>query len=59
MGKNTFVMAARPKPPAALTRRPPEPLRPLPAVKVAETTTLALRMRRRRYSHDLGRRGGW
>jgi len=52
-------MAQRPKPPSSLHRRPPEPLRPLPAVKVVATTTIAVRTRRRRFSHDLGRRSGW
>jgi hypothetical protein len=52
-------MAPRPKNPSSLTRRPSEPLRPLPGVKVVETTILAVQARRRRFSHDLGRRSGW
>jgi hypothetical protein len=58
-GQKPEVMALRPKNPSSLSRRPPEPLRPIPATKVVETTTIAVQARRRRFSHDLGRRGGW
>ena len=58
-GQKPEGMALRPKNPSSLSRRPPEPLRPIPAVKVAETTIIAVQARRRRYSHDLGRRSGW
>jgi hypothetical protein len=49
---------SRPKPPPRLLTRPPEPLRPVPAVK-AGVTVLAVRLRRRRYSNDVGRLGNW
>jgi hypothetical protein len=49
---------SRPKPPARLLTRPPEPLRPVPAVK-AGVTVLAVRLRRRRFSNDVGRLGNW
>jgi hypothetical protein len=52
------VVPARPKSPARLTTRPPEPLRPIPATK-AGVTVLAVRLRRRRYTDDLGRLGNW
>jgi hypothetical protein len=41
-------VASRPSRPAAQTTRPPEPIRPLPAVRTG-VTLLALKARRRRY----------
>ena len=55
---NPPIVPSRPKPPAQVTTRPPEPLRPVPAVK-AGVTVLAVRLRRRRYSNDVGRLGNW
>jgi len=52
-------MAARPKNPSRITTRPPEPVRPIPAVKVGDVSVLAVKIRRRRYSDDLGRLGNW
>jgi hypothetical protein len=49
---------SRPKPPAQLTTRPAEPFRPIPATK-AGITVLAVKLRRRRYTNDLGRLGNW
>jgi hypothetical protein len=54
-----MFVPTRPKPPGHLTRRPPEPIRPIPAVKVAAVSVMAVRLRRRRYSDDLGRLGNW
>jgi hypothetical protein len=34
-------------------------MRPIPAVKVAPVSVLAVRLRRRRYRDDVGRLGNW
>lgn len=56
---NLTVVATRPKPPTSLSRRPPEPVRPIPAHKVGDVSVLAVKLRRRRYSDALGRLGNW
>jgi len=51
VAKNS-MMARRPPNPVAVTRRPPEPLRPVPALR-AGTSLLSVKARRRRYADGL------
>ena len=48
-------VATRPKNPDPQMKRPPEPIRPLPAERIG-VTLLSLRARRRRYREGLPRR---
>ena len=49
------IVATRPKNPDPQTKRPPEPIRPLPAERTG-VSLLALQARRRRYRQGLPRR---
>jgi len=49
------LVATRPSAPSPQSKRPPEPVRPLPAQR-AGVTLLAVQVRRRRYRDGLPRR---